>query len=260
MITFDTGVVRAISAGTTPTLTVETADGRRCFAEVPLPIGDVSDTDVVCFVATSLDVGLRHVDLTVALGAWPCDAPNPAGPLGLASAPVIVLPDATWTDLATSGALRAGRHAACLRLPHDRSSLGLRMLDAVTEGIDVLLIEGGSGAHLRVARALGGRPIAALPLSDPAAISSMLRGCDVDVLLPVPALEEPARTRLQATLGPMALEAIHQLVEVDPAPAFAHSRLALTGASLEAMGAGAAGVLGGRLVDGNRRWRAQLDT
>ena len=48
-------------------------------------------------------------------------------------------------------------------------------------------------------------------------------------------------------------------MEVDPGPAFAHAGLDIGRASLEALAAGAAGVLAGRLSAGNRRWRAQLD-
>ena len=139
----------------------------------------------------------------MAIGPWPPDGPDPAGPLGLASTPVIVLPDPVWSDLATAGALRAGRQSACARLPGDAPALGLRMLVAVTEGADIVLVEGGAGPHLRVARALGGRPLAVLPLPDRDAVETMLQGCGLDVHVPVPSLEDPERS-LVASLPPSA--------------------------------------------------------
>ena len=259
MITFVSAVVRAIAAGDTPSLAVETDDGHGRIAEVPLPLGDVSVNDVVLLADTRVDVDIRHIEMTMALGVWPVDADDPAGPLGLAATPVIVVPDARWIDLATAGAVRAGRAAVCRRLPGDGPALGLQMLIAVTEGADVVLVEGGGGAHLRLARALGGRPLPALPLSDPVAVSMMLRGCDLDVEVPVPTLEEPQRGGLRLLLRSLALERAHHVVEVDPAPAFAEAGLPMHQAPLEALAAGAAGVLAGRLAAGNRRWRAQLD-
>jgi hypothetical protein len=255
MIVFRRGVVLD-AAG--PDLEIDLG-GETLLAEVPVPLGPVHAGDALLVVQTTVDVGIERYELTMAIGAWPQDAPDPAGPLGLASTPVIVLPDPVWSDLATAGALRAGRQPACLRLPGDAPALGLQMLVAVTEGADVVLVEGGSGPHLRVARALGGRPIPVLPLPDREAVASMLLGCDLDVHVPVPTLEDPRRSSVSALLRPLALETTHHVVEVDPAPAFAQAGLDIGGASLEALAAGAAGVLAGRLAAGNRRWRAQLE-
>jgi hypothetical protein len=232
--------------------------GETLVAEMPVPLGSVPAGGAVLVARTKIDVGTARHELTMAIGAWPMDAPDPAGPLGLASTPVIVLPDPVWSDLAIAGALRAGRQPACLRLPGDAPALGLQMLVAVTEGADVILVEGGAGPHLLVARALGGRPLPVLPLPDRDAIAAMFRGCDLDVHVPVPALEDPQRAEVSAVLRGLALETTHHVVEVDPAPAFAQAGLAIGAASLEALAAGAAGVLAGRLAAGNRRWRAQL--
>ena len=235
-------------------------DGERLVAEVPVPLGATSVGDSLLVAQTTVEVGIERRGLTMAIGPCPPDAPDPAGPLGLASTPLIVLPDPVWSDLATAGALRAGRHPACVRLPGDAPALGLRMLVAVTEGADVVLVEGGAGPHLRVARALGGRPLAVLPLPDREAVAAMLQGSGLDVHVPVPSLEDPERSLVAECLRPLTLEATHHLVEVDPAPAFEQAGLDLGEASLHARAAAAAGVLAGRLSASNRRWRAQLET
>ena len=134
------------------------------------------------------------------------------------------------------------------------------MLVAVTEGADIVLVEGGAGPHLRVARALGGRALAVLPLPDRGAVAAMLDGCGLDVHVPVPSLEDPERSLVAECLRPLTLEATHHLVEVDPAPAFEQAGWDLDRTSLHACAAAAAGVLAGRLAVSNRRWRAQLET
>jgi hypothetical protein len=235
-------------------------DGERLVAEVPVALGATPVGDSLLVVQTTVEVGIERRELTMAIGPWPPDAPDPAGPLGLASTPVIVLPDPIWTDLAIAGVLRAGRHPACVRLPGDAPALGLRVLVAVTEGADVVLVEGGAGPHLRVARALGGRPLAVLPLPDRDAVAAMLDRCGLDVHVPVPSLEDPERSLVAECLRPLTLEATHHLVEVDPAPAFEQAGVHRDRASLHARAAAAAGVLAGRLAMSNRRWRAQLET
>ena len=235
-------------------------DGVRIVAEAPVLLGTTSVGASLMVVQTTVEVGIERRELTMAIGPWPPDEPDPAGPLGLASTPVIVLPDPVWSDLATAGVLRAGRQPACARLPGDAPALGLQMLVAVTEGADVVLVEGGGGPHLRIARALGGRPLAVLPLPDRDAVETTLQGCGLDVHVPVPSLEEPERSLVAECLRPLTLEARHHLVEVDPAPAFEQAGVDLGRASLHARAAGAAGVLAGRLAASNRRWRAQLET
>jgi len=235
-------------------------DGVRLLAEAPLPLGATSVGASLVVLQTTVEIGIERRDLTMALGPWPPGALDAAGPLGLDSTPVIVLPDPVWSDLATAGAFRAGKQPACRRLPGDGPGLGLQMLLAAAEGADILLVEGGAGAQLRVARALGGRPLAVLPLPDPDAVATMLRGCGLDVHVAVPSLEEPERAVVADALRPLMLEAMHHLVEVDPAPAFAQTGADVHRASLHARAAAAAGVLAGRLAVGNRRWRTQLET
>ena len=206
-------------------------------------------------VHTVVDVGIEDHDVTLDLGPWPADAPDPAGPLGLASTPVIVLPTDRWTDLATAGALRAGHRPACLRLPGGAPRLGIQMLVAVTEGADVVLVEAGGGSQLDTARTLGGRPLAALPLDRPDEIGRYLAGCAFDVHVPLPRGDDALRARVLASIGLLQLEARHHLVEVDPIPAFVEAGVDPADASLDALSAAAAGVLAGRLAAGNRRWR-----
>ena len=114
------------------------------------------------------------------------------------------------------------------------------MLVAVTEGAEVVLVEGGGGPHLRVARALGGRPLPCCrcPIGD-AVETTLARCCGLDVDVPVPSLEEPERSLVAECLRPLTLEATHHLVEVDPAPAFEQAGVDLDRASLHARAAGA---------------------
>src|SRR5580765_7164924 len=186
MITFRRGVLLDTMG---PEVVAE-VDGERLVAEVPVSLGATPVGASLIVAQTTVDVGIERWELTMAIGPGPSAGPDPSGPLGLASTPVIVLPDPVWSDLATAGALRAGRQSACARLPGDAPALGLRVLVAVTEGADIVLVEGGAGAHLRVARALGGRPLAVLPLPDRDEVETMLQGCGLDVLVPVPSLEE----------------------------------------------------------------------
>jgi hypothetical protein len=88
--------------------------------------------------------------------------------------------------------------------------------------------------------------------------------------VPVPALEDDTqRARIWDALRAARLEERHQLVEVDGRPAL--DELASRRIEPRSMGrgvdddpacflaAGAAGVLAGRLAEGNRRWRAEGD-
>jgi hypothetical protein len=212
-------------------------------------------SDGVLEVVTTIEVGVTRHPVRIAIGPW-SGAADPSGPLGLAAAPVIVLPDARWTELALAGALRAGRRPAWARVPAGAQNLGTDLLVAVGTGADVVVVDGGDGAALAMARVLGGRPLAALPLERPASIGEFLAGCPYDVHIPIPAADEPVRTEIRSAMDPWALESAHHLVEVDPMPAFAESGIDPASAPLDAHAAAAAGVLAGRLAATNRRWRA----
>lgn len=211
--------------------------------------------DGVLEVATTVDVGVTRHPVRVALGPWSRET-DPTGPLGLGATPVIVLPETRWTQLAVAGALRAGRRPAWVRMPADGPSLGIDLLVAVGDGAEVVVVDGGGGTALAMARVLGGRALAALPLERPASIGGFLADCPYDVHIPVPAADEPVRTAIRNAIGPWALESAHHLVEVDPMPAFTEAGIDPASAPLDAHAAAAAGVLAGRLAATNRRWRA----
>ena len=80
--------------------------------------------------------------------------------------------------------------------------------------------------------------------------------------VPVPSFDDAGERRhlWDALLG-AGLDERHHLVEVDGHPALdelAANGTAVEGDILGLLGAGAAGVLGGRMVAGNRRWAAAL--
>jgi hypothetical protein len=187
------------------------------------------------------------------LGPWEGAAFDPGGLRGM---PVVVLPDATWTELARRGALRAGGQPPVLLLPGDAPRLGIQFLVAYAEGVDVVIVDGAAGSAMTLARVLGGRPIPALPLPDAGAVEAFLAGCEVDLDVPVPALEGVPRADLRASIGPLHLEETHHLVEVDPRPAFDELRIPIADATPGALTAAAAGVLAGRVSIRSRRWRS----
>jgi hypothetical protein len=204
---------------------------------------------------TQVAVGAVKRELTALLGPWPEDDLDPGG---LRGSPVVVLRDATWTELARHGALRAGGQPTVLLLPAEAPRLGIQLLVAYREGVDVVVLEGGNGEAMTLVRILAGRPIPALPLGSLGAVEAMLAGCEVDVDVPIPTLDERPRSDLRARLAPLRLEDVHHLVEVDPRPAFDALGFPIADAPPAAMSAAAAGVLAGRVSVRSRRWRPPL--
>jgi hypothetical protein len=197
-------------------------------------------------------VGTDRRLVRVVLGAWTGDALDPGGLRGM---PVVALPDPAWTELARSGVLRAGGHPPVLLLPADAPRLGIQLLLAYAEGVDVVILEGADGAAMTLARVLAGRPIPALPLPDETAVRRLLAACEVDLDVPVPALDGTSQADLRAVLAPLHLETMHHLVEVDPRPAFDELQIPVEDAPPAALTAAAAGVLAGRVSVRSRRWR-----
>lgn len=206
--------------------------------------------DLLATVDVPIGPTRRHVRLT--LGPWDGDDFDPAG---LRGAPVVVVPDPTWTELVRRGALRAGGQPTVLLLPGDAPRMGIQLLVAHREGVDVTIVEAGGGATMTLARYLGGRPIPALPLPGRDRVEALFAGCEVDVDIAVPSLDGKDRARLRATIEPLGLHDVHHLVEVDPRPAFDDLGVAIAGASPGALTAAAAGVLAGRVSVRSRRWR-----
>ena len=135
----------------------------------------------------------------------------------------------------------------------------------------------GSGVSLNAVSLLGGRPVAALRMSfadhrprhrgvSHHSLTILGRVCAADVNVAVPSLDdEGQRAEVWAALRAASLEERHQLVEADGRPALA--KLEELGVDVESMGrspaadpafflaAGAAGVMGGRMVVAGRTWR-----
>jgi hypothetical protein len=237
-------------------VTARTADGDVAASVIGDPGGLVA-SDRVLLAQAAVRVGVRTQAIIALLGPWPDGAADPAGPHGLSATPVLAVA-APWMALALAGARRAGRGPAVTMVRRDAPSLGLRLLEGVRDGAEVIVVEDGSGAHLWLARALGGRPLAALPLDDPGTIRQLVADLDLDVHIPVPSNDGPVRDEIRAVLEPLGLETLHHLVETDPIPAFRELGLDPADATLDALSAAAAGVLAGRVAIGNRRWRSEL--
>ena len=202
------------------------------------------DLTAVCEVA----VGVERRTFRVPLGTWPDEEP-PAG--GLREAPIVVLPDHDRLTMVRLAVTRAGGVEPSL-VPPDGGAL----LRTAQQGAEVMIVTSGSARTMNAIRALGGRPLPALPWSNPAAITELFEGCLVDVDVAVPRLAGTERATLRATVAALHLDALHHMVEVDPRPGF-DSDTQTNGPDLDVLGAAAAGVLAGRLAAGSRRWRAR---
>jgi hypothetical protein len=199
----------------------------------------------VCEVA----VRVERRTFRVPLGTWPDEEP-PAG--GLREAPVVVLPDHDRLTVVRLAVTRAGGVDPSL-VPPDGGAL----LRTAQQGAEVMIVTSGSGRTMNAIRALGGRPIPALPWSSPVAIVELFEGCLVDVDVAFPRLAGTERATLRATVAALHLDALHHVVEVDPRPGSDRDAQTNDGPDLDVLGAAAAGVLAGRLAAGSRRWRAR---
>jgi len=199
----------------------------------------------VCEVA----VGVERRTFRVPLGTWPDEDP-PAG--GLQEAPVVVLPDQDRLAVVRVAVTRAGGVEPSL-VARDGGAL----LRAAQHGTEIMIVTSGSGRTMNAIRALGGRPIPALPWSSPVAIVELFEGCLVDVDVAFPRLAGTERATLRATVAALHLDALHHVVEVDPRPGSERDARMNDGPDLDVLGAAAAGVLAGRLAAGSRRWRAR---
>src|SRR6476659_7067903 len=132
-------------------------------------VSDTADFDVdrpVLVARTKVDVGVSTHEIAVLLGSW-SGANDPAGPLGLASTPVVVTVDASLAPLVEAGARRSGRVTAVAHVTGAETSLGLRLFDSVRAGAGVIVIGDGTGRHLWLARVLGGDRLPRFPCSIP---------------------------------------------------------------------------------------------
>ena len=193
-------------------------------------------------------VGVERLAVSVPLGPWGGPPPDPGGLRGL---PVVLLLDGLAATFVAAGARRSGRVEALATSDGPEAPGFLLRSDA-----HVALVCASTPRTATWVRALGGRPLPALPLDDVAATSSFLDGLEVDVDIAVPSEDRTTRAAARAALGRVVPPPGHQLVEVDPRPAFDEAGVDATGASLASLTAAAAGVLAGRVAAGNRRWRS----
>jgi hypothetical protein len=177
-------------------------------------------------------------------------------PGGLRNTPVVVVATPSSVTLVRAGAVHAGRASVQVVDQEPTDPLGARLLGGAADAEVIVVVTPASPPvqALIVARALGGRPLPAIPLSEPTRARDMLDGCWVDLDVAVPALEHPRRAEVRRTLDELGLIAgPHHVVEVDPRAAL-HGRSTVT-MSLSELAAAATGVLAGRIAAGNRRWR-----
>jgi hypothetical protein len=164
----------------------------------------------------------------------------------------VVLPDRDRLAVVRLAVTRAGGVEPSLVAPD-----GGALLRTAPQGAEVMIVTSGSGRTMNAIRALGGRPLPALPWSSRAAIKELLEGCLVDVDVAVPRLAGTERAALRAAVAALHLDAVHHVLEVDPRPGFDRDAQTKDGPDLDVLGAAAAGVLAGRLAAGSRRWRAR---
>ena len=198
------------------------------------------------WAVADVPVGSRTVGFRIPLGAWTGPAPAADGLQGL---PVVVLPPGSPSGPVAAGAARSGGATAIEVVPDGPSLLA-------AASADVLVVRDGNGRAMNVIRALGGRPLPALPSADPDAIRVFLDGCHVDLDISIPVLDGARRAGLRTALAPLRLEAVHHLVEVDPRPGLDPAASTAADVNDPELWAAAAGVLAGRLAAGRRRWLA----
>jgi hypothetical protein len=228
---------------------IRTARGR-VEARTYGPAGGLVVGDEVVAASATIAVGVADHDETALLGLWPADQPDPGGPLGLASTPVILLPDASTVDVALAGVARAGRAPAVARLDGPLPALGLVLLGAMA-GAEVIVLTEAGGQHVDLVRILGGRPVVALGGFEPGTVAAWFAETTLGADVAVPTTD-PGTSSAIASLG---LETTHQLIQVDPSPAL-QAGTAADDAPFQVLTAAAAGVLAGRIAAANRRWRA----
>jgi len=190
-------------------------------------------------------VGIDRIGFRVPLGEWDGDEPDRGG---LRQLPVVVLPGDAGAQVVEAAASRAGRAGVSEALP-----TGPGLLSAAAGGAEVLVVRRGNGRAMNVIRALGGRPLPALPGADPRTVRAFLDGCHVDLDIATPRMDDAGRVRLRAALDPLRLEEVHHLVEVDPHPGLDPGGIGPDLADEGSRFAAAAGVLAGRLAAGRRR-------
>jgi hypothetical protein len=187
--------------------------------------------------------------------------------MSLRSAPVVLVLDPSMRPIVAAGIARAGGHPETLAIDLGAGGRPLQQHWGVTAPEAVMLTApaGALDALVRAgieACALGGRLLTALSLhlsSGPDRDSLALLGEPQlpEVTVAVPSIDDDEERRSVWTALGAVVDGRHHLVDVDGKPAL--DELADVGPVVEGdllwmLGAGAAGVLAGRMVAGNRRW------
>jgi hypothetical protein len=212
------------------------------------------DADGMPQAVARITVGVRTETVRVPLGRWHGEL----HPGGLRQIPVVVLTSAELEPLVRRGAERAGR-ATVTTIAASDAPLGGRLLRAAPTAEVLVFVtdDVSAAASLVVARALEGRPLPVVPLSDDDAARSMLRDCWVDLDVAIPSVDGILRDRVRVAAEHLGLFADHHVVEVDPRPALGdHRDPDALDPTLRELSAAATGVLAGRLAARNRSWRA----
>jgi hypothetical protein len=182
--------------------------------------------------------------------------------------PVVLVPTAWMVEPVLAGLVRAGRapSIAMVATTVELASVVERGTDAEVVVIVTTAFPGMAGSVRRL-QAQGARTVpaleAALGIGVTPASLTVLSELPEALNVPVPSIDDDdERWRLWQSLRDAGLDERHHLVDVDGHPAL--DELSARGTAVEGdlvglLAAGAAGVLAGRMVAGNRRWNAQMD-
>ena len=179
--------------------------------------------------------------------------------------PVVVVPSEELAEVVEAGATRAGGSPTFAVVPYADEATLLAALETGAEIVIAVGVGDIAVQSLDCAQELGGRGIPVLVLDGEVVDSSTLELLAEpslrDLNVPVPTLEEDTRAAVWDSLRAARVEERHHLVEVDGRPALEELRergKSLQGDQLQLLGAGAAGVLAGRMAVANRKWRTPL--
>lgn len=181
-------------------------------------------------------------------------------PGGLRNMPVVVFAEPSTERVIRAGVERAGGVRAVTIAPVDAAiPLGAALIEAGGAAeVELVVGQGGdAAAHaLRIARALGGRPLPVLAFEDPVAARAIVEGCEIDLDVALPSVNGPLRHRFRELAAELGLFSDHHVVEVDPRPALGDELSErVDGVPMPELAAAAVGVLAARIAAGNRRWR-----
>ncbi|MGH2631039.1 MAG: hypothetical protein ACRDHI_10860 [Actinomycetota bacterium] len=202
-----------------------------------------------------MSVGVETSTIRVPLGHFEGEI----HPGGLRNTPVVVVAEPSVERVIEAGVQRTGGASTATAAARDAAvPLGASLFEAAGRAeVGIVVAEGAeAAAALRIARALGGRPLPVLAFEDRLAARAIVDGCAIDLDVALPSVDGPLRYRIRELAAELDLFSDHHVVEVDPRPALAgHTSRGIDGVPMLELAAAAAGVLAGRIAAGNRRWR-----